>query len=90
MWVRSLSLPPPHPLVLTGKGRSFLQPKLPTFPPQNLSCVCVLDVSHIIKQSGELLLLSLPNFVVAWCKFCLFLFFFLCVVQFIGRSGGSA
>lgn len=32
MWVRSLSPPPPHPLVLTGKGRSFLQPKLPTLP----------------------------------------------------------
>lgn len=43
MWVRSLSPPPPHPLVLTGKGRSFLQPKLPTLPlrPFPLS-VCAL------------------------------------------------
>lgn len=53
MWVRSLSLPPPHPLVLTGKGRSFLQPKLPTLPlrPFPLS-VCALCFPYYSKSEG--------------------------------------
>lgn len=47
MWVRSLSLPPPHPLVLTGKGRSFLQPKLPT---KTLSLsLCALPFPYYLK-----------------------------------------
>lgn len=48
MWVRSLSLPPPNPLVLTGKGRSSLQPKLPTLPLRPLSSLCVLCVFPIL------------------------------------------
>lgn len=53
MSVRSLSLPPPHPLVLTGKGRSFLQPKLPTLPlrPSPLS-VCALCFPYYSNSEG--------------------------------------
>lgn len=51
MWVRSLSLPPPHPLVLTGKGRSFLQPQLPPPPTETLSLsLCVLCVSRASQR----------------------------------------
>lgn len=73
MWVRSLSLPPPHPLVLTGKGRSFLQPKLPTFPLRTFP-VCVLDVSHIINKWG-----AVAAFTAEFCGGLVqFLFFVLC------------
>ena len=73
MWVRSLSLPPPHPLVLTGKGRSFLQPKLPTFPLRTFP-VCVLDVSHVIRKWG-----AVAAFTAEFCGGLVqFLFFVLC------------
>lgn len=52
MWVRSLSLLLPHPLVLTGKGRSFLQPKLPTLPLRPfLLSLCVLYVPHTTQTA---------------------------------------
>lgn len=80
MWVRSLSLPPPHPLVLTGKGRSFLQPKLPTFP-LRIFPVCVLDVSHIIKKWG-----AVAAFTAELCGGLVqFLFFVLC--SLLGEVG---
>lgn len=86
MWVRSLSLPPPHPLVLTGKGRSFLQPKLPTLPlrPFPLS-VCALCFPYYQKKKkwGSLLLL-LQIFVVACC---IFGFSFLVLCTFLGGVG---
>lgn len=52
MWVRSLSLLLPHPLVLTGKGRSFLQPTLPVLPLRTFSSLCVLHVSHTTQTGG--------------------------------------
>lgn len=80
MWVRSLSLPPPHPLVLTGKGRSFLQPKLPTFPLRTFP-VCVLAVSHIIKKWG-----AVAAFTAEFCGGLVqFLFFVLC--SLLGEVG---
>lgn len=80
MWVRSLSLPPPHPLVLTGKGRSFLQPKLPTFPLRTFP-VCVLDVSHITKKWG-----AVAAFTAEFCGGLVqFLFFVLC--SLLGEVG---
>lgn len=86
MWVRSLSLPPPHPLVLTGKGRSFLQPKLPTFPLRTFP-VCVLDVSHIIKKWG-----AVAAFTAEICgglvQFLLFVCFLCCAVYWVRWGGG--
>lgn len=72
MWVRSLSLPPPHPLVLTGKGRSFLQPKLPTLPlrPFPLS-VCALLFPYYSK--GRVFAAFAADFCGGLLHFCLFL-----------------
>lgn len=68
MWVRSLSLPPPHPLVLTGKGRSFLQPKLPTLPLRRFLSFCVLCVSHFTPKVRVFAAFT-AVFVVACCIF---------------------
>lgn len=86
MWVRSLSLPPPHPLVLTGKGRSFLQPKLPTLPLRPFPlCVCFFFCHNIGKWGSLLLSLQFCGGLLHFS-----LVFFLVFVQFCGWSGGSA
>lgn len=87
MWVRSLSLPPPHPLVLTGKGRSFLQPKLPPLPLRPFSSLCVCFMFPILLKKWGSLLLSRQVFFLWWLVAFFVRFFGL--VQFFGRGGDS-
>lgn len=83
MWVRSLSQPPPHPLVLTGKGRSFLQPKLPTLPLRPfLLSVCFMF--PILFKKVRVFAAFTADFCGGLLNFCLFLWS--CAV-FLGGKG---
>ena len=85
MWVRSLSLPPPHPLVLTGKGRSFLQPKLPPSPTETLFLsLCVLHVSHTTQKVRVFAAFTAGFFL--WWLVAFFVRFF-GLVRFLGGVG---